>query len=153
LAETWFGLGARADRRDQRVEINAGRVGGKIPFPQRHVERGVLTTHETRDANAVLLPERERKQQQRLALDVIGNDDERPKVLALADQPLPGAEEIETLIRGGEVLLIFEAAPDRLSLGEIADNIDADDAACLRPRWRCCPAFDRGSHGHCKTCL
>ena len=64
------------------------------------------------------------------------------------------AEKIETLIGRGEVLLIFEAAPDRLGLAEIVENVDAGDAACFRPRWRFRrSAFDRGSHGHRKTCL
>jgi len=65
---------------------------------------------------------------------------------------LPGAKEIEPLIRSGELLLIFEAAPDRFGLAEIVKNLDANDAARPRPRLRFCrSAFDRGSHGHCKT--
>jgi hypothetical protein len=51
------------------------------------------------------------------------------------------------------MLMIFEAAPDRLRLVEITKNVDAGNAACLRPRWRFCrSAFDYGSHGHRETC-
>ena len=82
----------------------------------------MLAAHETSGANAVLMPERQRKQQQRPAFGVIGDDDEGPKVLALSDLPLPGAEEIEPLIRRREMLLIFEAAPDRLGLAEIVEE-------------------------------
>ena len=113
MAEAWFGssaigfgksrqrsgcwvsartsaCGLRADRRYQRVEIGRGGAGGKIPVPQRHVEGGVLAAHEAGGANAVLVPERERQQQQRPALGVIGDDDEGPKALAFADLALPG---------------------------------------------------------------
>src|ERR1019366_6221 len=113
-----------------------------------------LAAHEAGGTHAALMPERERQQQQRPALRVIGDNDERPKTLALSDLPLPEAEEIEPLIRRGELLPAFETAPDRLRLAEIAENVDAGDAARSRPRW--CfrrPAFDRGSHGHCETCL
>src|ERR1700737_1395416 len=129
-------------------------AGGKIPVPQRHVEGGVLVTHETGGANAVSMPERERQQQQRPMFRVVGDNDERQNALTLSDLPLPGAKEIEPLIRRGELLLIFEAAPDRLCLAEIVKNIDASDAARPRPGLRFCrSALDRGSHGHCKTCL
>ena len=121
-------LGALAYRRNQRVEIGAGRLRGKIPVPQRHVEGGVLAAHETCDANAVRLAERERKQQQRPAFAVIGNNDEGPKALALSDQLLPGAKEIEPLIRRGEMLLMFEAAPDRSRPGRGRRE---------NRRWRC----------------
>ena len=101
----------------------------------------------------MLVPQRERQQQQRPTVGVIGNDDEGPKVFAFSGLTLPCGEEIETLIRGGEMLLIFEAAPDRLRLAEIMKNVDAGDAACLRPRCRFRrSAFDHGSHGHRKTC-
>jgi hypothetical protein len=109
----------------------------------------MLATHETGGANTVRVPEREWKQQQRLAFRVIGNNDERPKTLALTDLPLPRAKEIEALIRRGEMFRIFEATPDRLGLAEIAENLDAGEAARFRPRWRFGrSAFDRGSHGH-----
>ena len=75
------------------------------------------------------MPERERQQQQRPAFGVISDNDERQKALALSDLPLPGAKEIEPLIRRGELLLAFETAPDRLRLAEIAENINAGDAA------------------------
>jgi hypothetical protein len=52
------------------------------------------------------------------------------------------------------LLLLFEPAPDRFCLIEIAKNVDARDEASPWLRWRSCrPAFDRGSQGHWKTCL
>ena len=74
------------------------------------------------------VPKRERQQQQRPALGVIGDDDEGREVLARSDLPLPGLEEIEALIGRGELPLSFEAAPDRLGLAEIAGRYR---------RWRC----------------
>ena len=65
------------DRRKDNIQIGAGRDGGKIPIPYRHVEGGMLATHEVGDANAPALPEHEREQQQRHAVAVIGDDDER----------------------------------------------------------------------------
>jgi len=110
-----------------------------------------FAAHEAGGANAVLAAERERQQQQRPALAVVGDHDKGLETVALSDQPLPVPEEIKALIRRGE--LRFEAAPDRLGLAEIVDDVDAGDAARWRPRL--CPrrsAFDRGSHGHCETC-
>ena len=114
----------------------------------------MLAAHEARGANAVLVTERERQQQQRPALGIMGDHDEGAKTLARADLPLPGAEEIESLIWRGELLDILEAAPDGLGLAEIAENIDAGDAADLRRHWRFRrPVFDRGGHGHRKTLM
>jgi hypothetical protein len=112
----------------------------------------VLAAHETRGANAVLVAERERQQQQRPALGVIGNHDEGTMALARADLPLPGAEEIETLIRRGKLLDVFEAVPDGLGLSQIAENIHGGDAADPR-RCRRLPrsVVDRGGHGHRNT--
>ena len=70
---------------DQRVEIGGAGRRGEIPVPQRHVEGGVLAAHEARGANAVLVAERERQQQQRPALGVMGDHDEGAKTLARAD--------------------------------------------------------------------
>ena len=98
------GLGSRADRRNQRVEIGAGYARGEFAVPQRHVEGRVLAAHETCGANAVFMPQRQRQQQQRPAFGVVGDDDEGQKVFAGSDLPLPGAEEIEPLIRRGEML-------------------------------------------------
>ena len=64
----------------------------------------------------MFMPERERQQQQRPAFGVIGDHDEGLTALARSDLALPGAEEIEPLVGRGELLLIFEAAPDRLGL-------------------------------------
>ena len=128
-------------------------AAGKIPVPQCHVEGGVLAAHETGAANAVLVAERERQQQQRPALGVVSDNDEGQNVVALSDMPLPGTKEIESLIGRVELPPGFEAAPDRLGLAEIVDDIDAGDAARFRPCWRFRrPAFDRGSHGHYETC-
>jgi hypothetical protein len=114
----------------------------------------MLAAHEARDANAVRLAECERKQQQRPSFAVTGNNDERAKALTFSNPPLPGTKEIEPLIRRGEMLLAFEAAPDGLSLAKVIEKIDTGDAACFRACWRICrPAFDRGSHRHCETCL
>ena len=144
----------RAYRRHKRVEVGGGYAGGKFPVPQRHVEGGVLAAHETGSANAVLTPEHKGKQQQRPTFGIIGDDDEGQEVLALPDLPLPGAEKIEPLIRRGELPRTFEATPDRFRLAEIVKDIDAGDAARLAPRFGIrSSVFDRGSHGHCETCL
>ena len=124
-------------------------MSGEFPVPQRHVEGGVLAAHEARGANAVLVAERERQQQQRPALGIMGCYDEGTMALARADLPLPGTEEIETLIRRGKLCDVLETAPDGLGGVEIAKNIHAGDAAgpgrCRRlPR----SVVDRGSHGH-----
>ena len=112
----------------------------------------MLAAHETRDIDAVLAAECERKQQQRPLLGVGGGHDERAKAFAFADLTLPGGEEVKALIGGVGWLPRFEAAPDGLGLAEIGNSIDGCDAAGLRPI--CClrrPAFDRGSHGHRDT--
>ena len=133
----WPSASTSASARARIADTSASRsaapaVGGEFPVPQRHVEGGVLAAHETRGANAVLVAERERQQQQRPALGIMGDHDEGAMTLARADLPLPGAEEIEALIRRGELLDVFEAAPDGLGLAEIVENIDAGDAADLR---------------------
>ena len=48
---------------------------------------------------AVLMAERSRQQQERPAFSIVSDNDERKKILAFSNLPLPGAEEIETLIR------------------------------------------------------
>ena len=99
------------------------------------------------------MPEHQRKQQQWPTFGIVGDDDEGQEVLALSDLPLPGAEEIEPLIRRRETSLGFEAAPDGFRLVEIVENLDAGKAARLRLRCRLrAPAFDRGSHGHREAC-
>ena len=123
------GRAVLAYRRYQGNQIVSGGVGGKLPVPQRHVEGGVLATHETSDAKAKSLFERERQQQQRPTFGVIGDDNEGPETLTFTDLQLPGAQEIEPLIRRGELLLIFQTAPDRFCLAEIGENIHASDAA------------------------
>jgi hypothetical protein len=90
----------------------------------------VLAAHETGGANAVPVSQRERQQQQRPVFAVIGNNDERLKLLALSDLTLPGRQEIEPLKGRGKVLLVLKAAPHRRNLAEIVKNIDAGDAAC-----------------------
>src|SRR6185437_8888158 len=143
------GGGLRADRRDQRVEIGAGGVAGEFAVPQRHVEGGMLAAHEARCAHAVFVPQRQRQQQQRPAFAVAGDDNEGRKVFAHARLRLPGAEEIEPLIAGGEMPGAFERAPDRFGRTEVTDDIDAGDAPGFRPRRRFGrPAFGRGRHGH-----
>ena len=103
--------------------------------------------------DAVPAPERERKQQQRPLLGIGRDHEEGTKAFAHPDLALPGCEEIKTLIGGVGALALFELAPDRLGLAEIAHNIDGGDAARLRPVVRLRrPAFDRGSHGHRDTC-
>jgi hypothetical protein len=100
------------------------------------------------------MPEYERKQQQRSPFGVVADNDEGHEVLAFSDLSLPWAEEIEPLIRGGELPRTLETAPDRFRLAEIVKDVDAGEAARLAPclRFRS-SAFDRGSHGHCETCL
>jgi hypothetical protein len=71
-----IGLGLRADRRHQRLEIGAGRLRGEFAVPQRHVEGRVLAAHEARGAYAVFMLQRQRQQQQRPAFGVAGDDDE-----------------------------------------------------------------------------
>ena len=142
------GLRVRADHRHQCVEIGFGRGGGKILAPQRHVEGGMLAAEKSRDARAALALYAERQQQQRLAVLVVGDDDERPDAFAFADLALPCREKIETLIRRGKLVGLFEAAPDGFRLTHVADKFDAGNAACLRPRLRSRSGFDHGRHGH-----
>ena len=66
------------------------------------------------------MPQPERQQHQRPALGVVSDHDEGPQTFALAGLALPGRKEIEALVGGGELRLVFEAAPDRLGLAEIA---------------------------------
>ena len=121
------GLGAFPDSSKQRIEVGKRCAGGKIAVPQRHVEGGMLAAHEAGGTNALLAAERERQQQQRPALGIVRDDDEGRAALARSDLALPWPEKIEALIRGGE--LPFEAAPDRLGLAEVMDDIDAGNAA------------------------
>ena len=147
------GLGPTADGRNQCVEIGSGCSRGEIPVPQRHVEGGVLAAHEPGGANAAAVPQCKRQQQQRPMLGVVGDNDERPKTLARTDLPLPGFKEIEALIRRKELPVVFESAPDLLGASEIVENIDAGDATRARPCRRSGRSvFDRGGHGHRKTC-
>ena len=74
-----------------------------------------------RGANAQGLPPHEREQQQRYPIAVIGDNDERLEALLRTDQPLPGTEEIEPLLGGGKILLIFEASPHCLGLVKIGE--------------------------------
>ena len=52
----------------------------------------------------------------------------------LADLPLPGTEEVESLIRREGGLRAFQLAPDAFRGGEVVNDVDAGDAARLRPR-------------------
>src|SRR3954451_12010614 len=113
----------------------------------------MLAAEKTRDAHAVLALYAERQQQQRLAVLVIGDDDEGSHVFAFADLALPGAEEIEALIRCAELVGLFEAAPDGFRVAHVADKFGAGNAACLRPRLRSRSGFDHGRHGHRTTRL
>src|SRR5450631_1003377 len=94
--------------------VEVGGVGDKVAVPERHVEGGVLAAHERQCANTVLAPERERYQQKRPALAIAGDGDAGLGVIADTDLALPGLEKIEALIGRRDVLLGFEAAPDRL---------------------------------------
>ena len=143
------GFGSLRNRRHQFFEIGLRRACGEIAVEQRHVEGRVLAAHEAGATRAIGMAERERQQQQRTAVGVVGDDDEGNQAFALADLPLPGAEEVEALIRSEGSLGGFEAAPGTFRGGEIVDDVDAGDAARLRPR-SCIrrAVFNRGSHGH-----
>ncbi|MEH2597281.1 hypothetical protein V1278_004194 [Bradyrhizobium sp. AZCC 1577] len=143
------GFGPLRYRRYQAFEIGLRCACGEIAIEQRHVESGMLAAHETGAARAISVPECERKQRQRTAFRVVGNHDEGNEAFARADLPLPGAEEVEPLIRREEGLPTFQVAPDGFGRGEVLDDVDAGDTARLRPP--ICirrPAFNRGSHGH-----
>jgi hypothetical protein len=146
------GLRSASYARDQRIDILRGGAGGEFPVPQCHVEGHVLAAHEGCGADPVFMPERKRQQQQRPAFRIVGDDDEGLNVFACTDLQLPRGKKVESLIGCREMPLIFQAAPDRLRLAEIAENIDAGDAARFRPRRRFRRSFDRGRHGHSKTC-
>ena len=93
--------------------------------------------------------QRQRQQHERLAFGIAGDHDERCGAIAAADLPLPGREKIEALIGRCELPSIIQCAPGLFRLVEIADDIDACDAACFRPCRRLRrPASERGSHGH-----
>src|SRR3954463_4574345 len=113
----------------------------------------MLAAEKSRDAHAALALDAERQQQQRLAVLVVSDHDERPEPLALADLALPCLKKIETLIRREKLGGLFEAAPNGFRLTHAAENVDAADAACLRPRLRLPRAFHHGRHGHRTTRL
>ncbi len=93
------GFGSLRYRRYQAFEIGLRCACGEIAVEQRHVEGGMLAAHETSATRAVGVPERERQQHQRTAFRVVGDHDKGNEAFALADLPLPGAEEVEPLIR------------------------------------------------------
>src|SRR4051812_24086031 len=96
----------------------------------------MLAAHETGAACTVGVPECERQQQQWPALRVVGDHYEGNQALARADLLLPGPLEIETLERRGELLGMFQTAPDGFGRGDVMNDIDAGDAARFRPRTR-----------------
>ena len=102
------GFGSLRYRRYQAVEIGLRDACGEIAIEQRHVEGGMLAAHETCATRAVGVPERERQQQQRTPLCVVGDHDEGNETFALADLPLPGTEEVEPLIRREGGLRAFQ---------------------------------------------
>ena len=53
---------ALLDRREDNIQVGAGRNSGEIPVPYRHVEGGMLATHEMRASNAPALLEHQREQ-------------------------------------------------------------------------------------------
>ena len=128
------GFGSLRDRRDQAFEIGLRCACGEIAVEQRHVEGGMLAAHETGATCAVGVPEREREQYQRTAFRVVGDHDKRNEAFALADLSLPGTEEVEPLIRREEGLRAFQLAPDAFRSSEVVNDVDAGDAARLRPR-------------------
>ncbi len=95
-------------------------------------------------AHAVALAQRERQQHERPALGVVGNHDEGPGAFVLADQPLPGAQQIEPLIGRGEVAGLLEGAPDRL--GTRRDRATMSTCAMRR-------AFDRAGASAVRLCI
>ena len=103
------GFGSLRDRRYQAFEIGLRCARGEIAVEQRHVEGGMLAAHETGATRAVGVPEREREQHQRTAFRVVGDHDKGSEAFALANLPLPGAEEVEPLIRREEGLRAFQA--------------------------------------------
>ncbi|MGY3409476.1 hypothetical protein ACVWZV_005589 [Bradyrhizobium sp. GM5.1] len=146
-------VGMFVERRKQRVEIAAGDLRCKFGVPQAHVEGRMLAAHEAGGAHAVALAQRERQQQQRPMLGVAGNDDKGAGAFLLADQTLPGTEQIKSLIGREEMTGLLEGAPDGLGRAEIGHDIDMRDATRFRLRWQFCrPALHRRSHGHSRTC-
>jgi hypothetical protein len=89
----------------------------------------MLAAHEMGHANAQFLPKHEGKQQQRRAIAVIGNDDERPKARTRPDHSEPRPQEVKPLVRRGEVVLKFQTSPGCLSLVKVGEYIDCGDAA------------------------
>ena len=80
----------------------------------------MLAAHEAGDANTAPGSDRERQQDQRPAIGIMGDDDEGLGVLASADLALPGREQIEALVWRGQ-LPRLKLAPDRLGFREIAE--------------------------------
>ncbi len=75
-------------------EISALRSGlvatlANSRFHSRHVEGGVLSTHEPGGADPVLLFQRQRQQQERLTVRIAGDDDKGDEPFALANISLP----------------------------------------------------------------
>jgi hypothetical protein len=102
-----------ADSSNQRVEIRTRGGGREIPLPERHVESRVLAAHEPCDTNATFHAHYEREQQEWLSLSVGGDDNAGQKLFVGSDVPLPGRQEVESLI-GRRKLRRLEITPDRL---------------------------------------
>jgi hypothetical protein len=144
----------RAHCGKQQIDLIAGRLRGEIPIPQPHVEGRMLAAHETGDANAVSLAERQWKQRQRHVLPVVSHNDEGMLAFACSGLLLPGTKEVKPLIGSKKMLLIFEAPPNGFGVIKVGEEIDVSDAARFRPCRRICrTAFDCGSQGHRKTYL
>ena len=128
------GFGSLRYRRHQAFEIGLRCACGEIAVEQRHVEGGMLAAHETGAARAVGVSEREREQQQRTAFRVVGDHDKGNETFALADLALPRTKEVEPLIGREGGLRTFQLAPDAFRGSEVMNDVDAGDAARLRPR-------------------
>ena len=138
-----------AQLRQERIEIGECRFVSERLIPKRHVEGGMLAAHEPCGADTKAVRQHQRQQRERLAFGIARDHDERRGVIAAADLPLPGCEKIEALIGRSELPSVIQCAPGRLRLVEIANDIDARDAACCRPCRRLRrPGSERGSHGH-----
>src|ERR1700736_4424255 len=82
-------------------------------------------------------------------VDIVGDNNEWPQVLSLADMLVPGGLKVKTLIGRGELRGIFKPAPDRLCRVHVVEDFDAGDAARTRSQQGAGHlAFNHSSHGH-----
>src|SRR5689334_19690635 len=115
----------RRETAHDRAEF-VGRDGlNEIAAPQRKIEIGMFAAEETDDADRARIGAAERPQEGRIAGAVKADNDKRRHPGWGTNVPLPGLDEVETLVRRLDRVLLFQPAPDRFHRGELIEYFDA----------------------------